>query len=249
MRGRIRATSNEERATIIWHDVECGSYEADVPLWEELAAHAGGPVLELGCGTGRVALHLARRGHEVIGLDTDPGLITAFRDRAAAEGLPARAESGDARDFSLQQRFALVLAPMQLIQVLCGPAARMSCLRAVARHLRPGGMAALSLVEGEATGSPFSAPIPDVREQDGWVYSSLPLGVGTEDGALLVERLRQTVSPDGDLHEEPDRVRLQVLSADQLEREARAADLRTAGRRSIEATELHLGSTVVLLEA
>jgi tRNA G46 methylase TrmB len=49
-------------AEAIWHDVECGSYQADLPLWEELAQRAQGAVLELGCGTGRVALHLARRG-------------------------------------------------------------------------------------------------------------------------------------------------------------------------------------------
>ena len=59
----------------IWHDVECGAYDADLPLWEELADEAGGPVLDLGCGTGRVALHLSRRGHRVLGLDTEASFL------------------------------------------------------------------------------------------------------------------------------------------------------------------------------
>ena len=45
----------------VWHDVECASYEADLDLWRELAAAARGPVLDHGCGTGRVALDLAAR--------------------------------------------------------------------------------------------------------------------------------------------------------------------------------------------
>ena len=60
---------------VIWHDVECGGYEADLGLWRELAAAAGGPVLELGSGTGRVALDLAARGHDVTAVDSDPALI------------------------------------------------------------------------------------------------------------------------------------------------------------------------------
>ncbi len=86
-------------AAAIWHDVECGAYGADLSLWEELAERAGGPVLDLGCGTGRVALHLARRGHAVTGLDREPDLVEELNRRA--EGLPARALTGDAREFSL----------------------------------------------------------------------------------------------------------------------------------------------------
>ena len=51
---------------VIWHDVECGAYEADLPLWRELAS---GRVLDVGAGTGRVALDLARAGHPVTALD------------------------------------------------------------------------------------------------------------------------------------------------------------------------------------
>jgi len=90
----------------IWHDVECGGYSADLPLWDELADSAGpGPVLELGCGTGRVALHLARRGHRVVGLDRDSELVEALRQRAGE--LPVRAVAADARDFDLGEEVAL----------------------------------------------------------------------------------------------------------------------------------------------
>ena len=61
----------------------------------------GGPVLELGCGTGRVALHLARRGHRVTGIDSDAALVGELRQRASAEALPVRAEQADAATFSL----------------------------------------------------------------------------------------------------------------------------------------------------
>jgi SAM-dependent methyltransferase len=244
-----QGTGDEDRAAVIWHDAECGGYAADLPLWEELATEAGGPILELGCGTGRVALHLARRGHEVTGLDFEPALVAALNDRADADGLPAHAELRDAVDFSLGRSFALVVAPMLFIQLLEGPAARRSCLRSIAGHLQRGGVAAIAVFEGDATGTPPSPPLPDVREQDGWVYSSLPLEILADDRSLLVERLRQTVSPAGDLQEEVSSVRLRLLAADDLEAEAEACGLHAARRREIAVSGRWLESTVVLLEA
>jgi SAM-dependent methyltransferase len=232
----------------VWHDVECGGYRADLPLWRELAAGRDEPLLELGCGTGRVALDLARAGHRVWGIDIDSELIAELRRRAAAEGLEVRGEPADAARFALAQRFGLIVAPMQLVQLLGGAEARRSCLAAAGTHLAPGGLVALAIVEEPATGVPGSAPLPDVRERAGWVYSSLPLGAREADGALVVERLRQTVDPQGRMSEDRDSIRLQVLAADQLECEAATAGLRPAGRRRIEQTEAHVGSTVVLLE-
>ena len=107
------------------------------PTWERHAEAAEGPILDLGCGTGRVALHLARRGHRVVGLDRDPDFVAAFNERAA--GLPAEAVAADAREFDLDRRFGLVLAPMQIVQLLGGPEERIRCLGCVARHLTPGG--------------------------------------------------------------------------------------------------------------
>jgi SAM-dependent methyltransferase len=235
--------------TIIWQEVECGSYEADLELWEELAVGVDGPVLELGCGIGRVALHLARRGHEVVGLDNDAAMVAELRDRARTEGVALRAETADAADFRLAERFGLVLAPMQVIQLLPGQQARLSCLRSVARHLQPSGLAAFALVGSAAAGVPASPPLPDVREHDGWVYSSLPLGVSANGETLVVERLRQTVGPQGHFHEDQDRVQLCTVSAAQLEEEAGRAGLNPAGQCEIAPSDAHVGSTVVLLEA
>jgi SAM-dependent methyltransferase len=232
---------------VIWQEVECRGYAADLGLWRELAAERE-PVLELGSGVGRVALALARDGHEVWGIDSDPAMATALRERAAAQGLRLRAERGDATHFALERRFALVIAPMQLIQLLPGSTARRRCLRAIAAHLSPSGLVALSIVEAMPAGIASSPPLPDVRELDGRVHSSLPLRTRVEDDLLLVERLRQIVEADGRLSEARDVVRLRLVGAAQLEEEARAAGLRPAGRRQIEPTESHVGSTVVLLE-
>jgi 2-polyprenyl-3-methyl-5-hydroxy-6-metoxy-1,4-benzoquinol methylase len=64
---------------VIWHDIECGGYDLDLPLWRELATREGSPILDVGAGTGRVALDLARRGHEVVALDLSAGLLDALR--------------------------------------------------------------------------------------------------------------------------------------------------------------------------
>ena len=233
-------------SSVAWHDVECGSYSADLALWEELAAHAGGPILELGCGTGRVTLRLGRCGHRVTGLDRDAVLLAAFGERAT--GLPVGAELGDAAGFELGGEFGLALAPMQLVQLLGGAEERLDCLRCVSSHLRAGGRAALAIVEQLPLSESGGAPRPDVREVDEWVYSSLPIEARVNSDSIVVRRLRQTVSPEGGLSEEVDEVRLRRLSAETLEREGVAAGLTPVGRRRIPATDAHVGSTAVLLE-
>jgi SAM-dependent methyltransferase len=234
---------------VIWHDVECGGYAADLPLWEELTRERGGPILELGCGSGRVVVHLAgATGELVIGLDTDDELVAAVWDRAV--GLEGDAEIADVRGFEIHERFQLAIAPMQLIQLLPERTDRVCCLSCVADHLRPGGRAAFAIVEQVPTlpEGDLAPPTPDVKELDGWVYSSLPLMPAVREGAIALRRLRQTVSPDGALSEETNEVVLQQLSAETLEREATEMGLTPVGRREIPATEAHVGSTVVLLE-
>jgi SAM-dependent methyltransferase len=225
-------------SALVWHEVECGSYDADLTLWEKLAEAAAGPILEIGCGTGRVLSHLARRGYDVCGLDLDAALIESV----------AGAHHGDARNFELGREFSLILAPMQLVQLFGGAAERESCLRCVAAHLAPGGLAAFAIVEEMPEPVDPSPPLPDTREVDGWVYSSLPIEAYVGNGEIHVRRLRQTVSPAGELTEEQHELSLRELDAPTLEGEARRAGLAAAGRRTVPPTVDHVGSTVVLLE-
>jgi SAM-dependent methyltransferase len=234
----------------VWHDLECGGYTADLDLWQELAAAAGGPVLDIGCGTGRVALELADAGHDVTGLDSDPELVAELARRAREEGLRVRAHAADARSFALGRDFALAIAPMQVVQLLGGPAGRAAMLSHVRDHLRPGARFAAAL------SNPFEAvaaedalpPLPDVREDGGWVVSSRPYAVRPGPEGVEVDFLRQLVSPTGELTEELYTVLLDSVTPDELEAEGRAAGLVPAGRRSVPETDEYVGSTVVLLE-
>jgi len=231
---------------VIWHDVECGAYEADLPLWEELAAERPESILELGCGTGRVALHLARRGHTVTALDRNSTLLAALDERAGE--LPVTTVNADARSFALVDRFSLILAPMQFLQTFSARLERKECLSCIAAHLAPGGLAALAIIDELPEAKHVSPPLPDTREVDGWVYSSQPLE--TIPGLLAIRalRLRQTVSPTGELSEEIDEVQLRQLSVAKVEDEAEPFMLGGAGVRSIAESEHYVDSTVVLLE-
>jgi hypothetical protein len=154
----------------------------------------------------------------------------------------------DARALELPAEFALVAAPMQVLQLLGEPGDRSAALAAAARCLIPGGLVAVSIVEGvPGGGGEMAQPLPDVAEVDGWVYSSLPLEITDEGEWMRVTRLRQIVAPAGDLTEAVDETRLAVLDAGTLEDEARAVGLRPAGRREIPDTDTHVGSVVVLL--
>ncbi|HEY4278909.1 MAG TPA: class I SAM-dependent methyltransferase [Conexibacter sp.] len=237
---------------IVWHDLECGRYRADLPLWHELATEAGGPVLDLGAGTGRVALDLARAGHEVVALDLELEFLGALETRAAGAGVAERIETvaADARSFDLGgRRFPLVLAPMQTVQLLGGPAGRAAFLATVAAHLAPGGLMAAALADAlEGFDADHSQPpLPDVEELDGWVYVSQAVAVRPGPEGATIERIRQTVSPDGRRTAEGDEILLDALDADTLAAEGVAAGLTDAGRRRIEPTEEHVGSEVVLL--
>jgi SAM-dependent methyltransferase len=235
---------------VAWHDIECGRYRADLPLWRELAAKIEGPLLELGCGTGRVALELAGGGAAVTGLDRSPALIEALEQRAAERGLAIDGVVGEVRGFSLGRRYGAVLAPMQLVHLLGGPVGRRAMLESVVGHLRPGGSFAAALLAADLSGSGDDAPpLPDVAEHDGWVFSSLPVEVLAVGGGFEVRRLRQIVAPSGELREEVDSIRLEVLDIGDFEAEAEAAGLEPRERIQIAATVDHVGSTLCVMEA
>ena len=237
---------------VIWHDIECGSYTADLSLWRELAAAAGGPVLDVGAGTGRVAQDLAARGHEMVALDREPVLLDALGERARARGLRIRAECADAAGFSLAAGpFALIIVPMQTVQLLPDAGARGGFLDSARRHLAPGGRVAIALAPSVEPFEPglSALPEPDVAELADSRYVSQPTGVRVGSGFLELARRRETLAPDGARACELDVIRLADISPDELEQEARQAGFAVEARRTIPETDRHVGSEVVLLRA
>lgn len=121
----------------------------DVQFFVEMAQASGGPVLEVGCGTGRVLLPTARAGIEITGLDLSDGMLAVLRRRLAAEPSEVqgrvRLVQGDMRDFDLGQQFALATIPFRPFQHLTTIEDQIRCLTAIRHHLRPGGRLVLDL--------------------------------------------------------------------------------------------------------
>jgi len=225
----------------IWQDVEFGSYTADLPIWDTVAKDANGPVLELGAGAGRVSVHLAGSGVEVVAVERDPALASELERRASRLDLPITVWEADVRNLGrldLGVSPDLAIAPLHLVQQL-EPDDRPSLLDAVAELLGDEGLLAVTLVdeasfldEGVA-GPAAEAAHPDMRDADGWVYSSEPLWVQVAEATLTVRRLRQVVSPEGDITRRVEDELLHRLLPERFEQEAAAAGFDPVERRPI----------------
>jgi ubiquinone/menaquinone biosynthesis C-methylase UbiE len=129
----------------------------DVPFWRRVAAEADGPVLELGCGTGRVSLPLARAGIELVGIDRSAPMLQRAIRRARRLGLIPAPQSplptrprfvrGDIRALPFRRRaFAMVVAPYGILQSLIRPRDLTAALESVARVLARGATFGIDLV-------------------------------------------------------------------------------------------------------
>jgi SAM-dependent methyltransferase len=115
----------------------------DVEFYFTEAQKSGGPVLEIGCGTGRILVPIARSGIEVVGLDLSSRMLLLCREKLALEPPDVRCLveliQGDMRQFDLGRQFPLITIPFRPFQLLVTVEDQLSCLAAVRRHLAPGG--------------------------------------------------------------------------------------------------------------
>lgn len=235
---------------VTWHDAECGGYASDLPFWESLAEVCGDPILDLGAGTGRVSLHLASLGHRIVAVDSEPELADELEARADDRGLADLIEvvCDDVRELAMEHRFPLIVAPMQLLHMLDGEENRRRALDAVVRHLAPGGMFATAVLAEPLPPSGPTEPLPDVRDVEGWVHSSLPLEVRVDDQSLSIVRLRQLVAPDGGLTEDLHELTVDRLRPGVIEAESEAAGLAIVTAQPIPETDEHVGSLALIME-
>ena len=128
---------------LLYDNVPLYATRNDVGFYVEEAKSAGGTVLELGCGTGRILLPIARAGSTIAGVDSSHEMLARCRAKLAVE--PAAVQASvtlhqcDMHDFNLGATYALIIAPFRVVQHLMTTDAQLRFLAAVARHLEPGG--------------------------------------------------------------------------------------------------------------
>jgi 2-polyprenyl-3-methyl-5-hydroxy-6-metoxy-1,4-benzoquinol methylase len=122
-----------------FYDQEFAARTHDIPFFLDQAVQAGGPVLEVACGTGRISLPIARAGIDVAGLDVMPSMLARARRRSEEEGLSVEWLEQDCRDIRTGQRFALVFSATNAMQHLHDVDSAVAFLVSARNVLRPGG--------------------------------------------------------------------------------------------------------------
>ncbi|MBI4550642.1 MAG: class I SAM-dependent methyltransferase [Candidatus Latescibacteria bacterium] len=140
-----QATGNDDYAVMaIFYD-HLAPYRdrRDVAFFVEIAQHTPGPVLELGCGTGRVLIPTARAGKEIVGLDASEAMLAVCREKLSSEPDDVQVRvhlvSGDMRRFEVGRAFGLATIPFRPFQHVMTVDDQLSCLASIHRHLIDGG--------------------------------------------------------------------------------------------------------------
>lgn len=125
-------------------------FDADLAFYRQLAQEHGSRVLELACGTGRLLLPLARAGCHVVGVDASPHMLTRAKEKLRSAGREVeqrcRLVQGDFCSFDLGEAFDVVIIAVRSFAYLQEREHQQRCLRRIFRHIRPGGVVALDLL-------------------------------------------------------------------------------------------------------
>ncbi len=171
------------------------SVTEDVKFYVELAAESGGPVVELGVGTGRIAVPTAAAGIRVIGVDSSAGMLDVCRERAELAGVADRIDLrlGDLRGPPVTERVPLVTSPFRSFLHLAEDSERLTALRAARGLLVPGGRLAFDVFEPsredvEATHGRWLEREPGIFERADWdeTARTLTLSVRGEHGGTTM---------------------------------------------------------------
>ena len=172
----------EEFRDPVTYDVECDAFAEDYPAIEQWAEIAGGPLLDLACGTGHMSIHMARLGYEATGVDLIPEMIAHARKKTAQQNLSIEYVVADARDFHLGKQFPCVFMLMNAFQFLLTRPDHEAMLACVAEHLAPGGWFIFE------TRNPSPRNLFEVRHPGGEQFA-------TPDGGQLLSTEVQVYDP------------------------------------------------------
>lgn len=232
-----RDISAAERAARLarYYDLDFLDVAYDAELYQQLAQQSGDPVLELGVGSGRLAIPLALAGHEVVGIDTNESMLARARDNwAAARGSldpdRLRVAAGDFFDYRSEVRFGLALIAVNTFLLAEDDAQRLALLTTMRQSLRPGGMAAVEV------GTPDEQELSrfDRRLQHEWLRTDPETGEAVtkaisanhepaDDSVLLTQIYEWTLAEGGPLSRVTNVDHIHLVEAEHLGRLAREA--------------------------
>lgn len=152
---------NDPRRLADLYDAHHQRHQEDLPFWLDLAHQANGPILELGCGTGRILIPILRSGLAITGLDRDENMLAVLIENSRKAKLSPPVIQADMSAFHFAQQFSLIILPCNTLSTLEDPV-RTAMLKLTSTHLKPGGI--------------FAAGLPNPR-----LLSSLPRQAEPED--------------------------------------------------------------------
>jgi SAM-dependent methyltransferase len=177
--------------------------QQDVAFYVAMAREGKGPVLEVGCGTGRITLPLIETGHEIYGVDASPAMLKILRRKLDRPELLPRLHVGDMRTFDLRKKFAQIFVPFRAFLHLDTIADQLAALRNLHKHLLGDGRLVVDIF------APSYRLMSDDQRKVSLPAQHLPDGLGItvldnvtyshRDQRIDVERHLDTVFPDGTL--------------------------------------------------
>jgi SAM-dependent methyltransferase len=178
-------SSEYDRFAEFYDDVVPYRQRADAAFYLDLAARANGPTLEVGCGTGRLLVPLARAGVTIDGLDASPAMLDVCRDTLAREAADVQARVrlhlDDMRSFTMDRAFGLVMVPFRAFQHMLTVDDQLAALASFRSHLLPGGRLALDV---------FNPSLPFLTDQRITVEAQSEPEFVVPDGRRVVRKYR-----------------------------------------------------------
>jgi ubiquinone/menaquinone biosynthesis C-methylase UbiE len=220
-----------------FYDLDLEGYDDDIAMYRELAKGRGDAVLEFGCGTGRVAVPLARSGLAVTGVDVSAAMLARARERGAGiENGSLTLEQADMRDCDLRaagQRFESVFVPLGGLQHMETAADVAAVFANIARHLAPGGLAVVDVEAPHPDDlTPGPQPLIDhwTRRGDGEFVTKLVAVEGRPSAMMKDVTWHFDVQPDeGPMRRLTAQFSMRVVTPGELELAARLAGLAPVG--------------------
>jgi ubiquinone/menaquinone biosynthesis C-methylase UbiE len=220
-----------------FYDLDFEGYDDDASFYARLAEYHGPRILELGCGTGRIAVPLAREGLQVVGIDVSERMLDAARRRL---GTPGDAGVGslelvrdDVRTLDLGREFDVVCAPLGTLQHMETLDDIVSTLTCMARHLAPDGVGVVDLEPPHADDwNPTPQPLVEHWTKpwrDGQATKLVTIEPRPSEGTRDVTWHYDVADAGGALSRVTAMFTLRVITAGEAELAGRLAGLRLAG--------------------